>query len=82
MTGRPAATAVSTPAAAPEKDKRKQSFYVPFKILHWLTRESLRQERSMSWLVQRALKIARREIEALPSADGEAGVVADYVDFD
>ena len=49
-------------------DKRKQSFYLPGPMLEWLFAEAARQDRSMSWLIQRALTAAKPEIEKYPSA--------------
>jgi len=51
-------------------DKRKQSLYFPEEMLQEITREANRQDRSYSWIVQRAWKIARDEMAKLPNADG------------
>lgn len=48
-------------------DKRKQSVYIPEAMLSEIKREAERQERSLSWLMQRAWKIARGEIMKTPS---------------
>lgn len=50
-------------------DKRKQSLYFPDDYLEEIKAESLRQDRSMSWLVQKAWEIARETILAFPSAN-------------
>lgn len=47
-------------------DKRKQSVYIPEAMLSEIQREAERQDRSLSWLIQRAWKIARGEIEKTP----------------
>lgn len=47
-------------------DKRKQSLYFPEDMLEELRAEADRQDRSLSWLVQRAWEIARSEIMRLP----------------
>ena len=58
-------------------DKRKQSLYFPEEMLQEIKDEAARLDRSLSWVVQRAWKIARLEIRKLPSvneiaaADGE-----------
>jgi len=50
-------------------DKRKQSLYFPEEYLDEIRQESLRQDRSMSWLVQKAWEIARDTIMQFPSAN-------------
>jgi uncharacterized small protein (TIGR04563 family) len=62
-------------------DKRKQSLYFPEEMLTEIQAEAARQDRSLSWIVQRAWKIARPEILRMPSVnedeeegdDGESG---------
>ena len=48
-------------------DKRKPSVYIPEAMLSEIKRECERQERSLSWIIQRAWKIARGEIMKTPS---------------
>ena len=43
-------------------DKRKQSLYFPEDMLREITGEAARQDRSLSWIVQKAWKLARKEI--------------------
>ena len=50
-------------------DKRKQSLYFPEEYLDEIRAESLRQDRSMSWLVQKAWEISRETIMSFPSAN-------------
>ncbi len=50
-------------------DKRKQSLYFPEQMLDEITREAARQDRSLSWIVQKAWKIARKEIAKYPSVN-------------
>lgn len=50
-------------------DKRKQSLYFPDDYLEEIKKESLRQDRSMSWLVQKAWELSRDRILAFPSAN-------------
>ena len=50
-------------------DKRKQSLYFPEEYLDQIRKESLRQDRSMSWLVQKAWEISRDKIMGFPSAN-------------
>ncbi len=57
------------PPAAPKSDKRKQSLYFPEEMLDEIKQEAVRLDRSLSWIVQRAWKIARLEIKRLPSVD-------------
>jgi uncharacterized small protein (TIGR04563 family) len=49
-----------------KSDKRKQSLYFPETMLQEITSEAQRLDRSLSWVVQRAWKIAREEIKKLP----------------
>jgi uncharacterized small protein (TIGR04563 family) len=53
-------------------EKRKQSLYFPEDILSEIQAEAQRQDRSMSWIVQQAWKIARGEIERFPSMNDVA----------
>jgi len=45
-----------------ETDKRKQSLYFPESMLKEIQSEATRQDRSLSWIMQRAWKIARKAI--------------------
>ena len=54
-------------------DKRKQSLYFPESMLEEIQSESVRLDRSLSWIMQRAWQIARKDIRKLPS-------VNDYLD--
>jgi uncharacterized small protein (TIGR04563 family) len=54
-----------------KSDKRKQSLYFPEDMLSEITAEANRQDRSLSWIVQKAWKIARREIMQYPSVNDE-----------
>ena len=59
-------------------DKRKQSLYFPESMLQEIKDEAARLDRSLSWVVQRAWKMARLEIKKIPSVndidDGEDDV--------
>jgi uncharacterized small protein (TIGR04563 family) len=50
-------------------DSRKQSLYFPEEMLAEIQREANRQDRSLSWIVQQAWKVARSEIRKLPSVN-------------
>lgn len=52
-----------------KSDKRKQSLYFPESMLEEIKEEAARLDRSLSWIVQRAWKLARLEIKRLPSVD-------------
>ena len=52
-----------------QTDNRKQSLYFPEEMLEEIQREAMRQDRSMSWIVQMAWKLARGEIRKLPSVN-------------
>jgi uncharacterized small protein (TIGR04563 family) len=50
-------------------DKRKQSLYFPEEMLREIQDEAARQDRSLSWIVQKAWKIARKDIMKYPSVN-------------
>jgi uncharacterized small protein (TIGR04563 family) len=52
-----------------QTDKRKQSLYFPEDMLKEIQDEATRQDRSMSWVVQMAWKLARNEISRFPSVN-------------
>lgn len=49
-------------------DNRKQSLYFPGDIVERAKAEAVRLDRSLSWVFQKAFKIAEAELNALPSA--------------
>ena len=59
------AVAASAAAAKPATDPRKVSVYLPDTILAELRTEAGRQERSLSWLIQKSWRLAREEIKKL-----------------
>jgi len=48
-------------------DHRKQSLYFPEEMLKEIEVEAQRQDRSLSWIVQQAWKIARADLRKIPS---------------
>ena len=58
-------------------DKRKQSLYFPEDMLKEIQTEAARQDRSLSWIVQKAWKIARVDIRKLPSINELPGTEED-----
>ena len=54
-------------------DKRKQSLYFPEEMLKEIQAEAARQDRSLSWIVQKAWKISRKEIMKYPSVNDFPG---------
>src|SRR3954471_17309019 len=54
-------------------DKRQQSLYFPEDMLREIQEEANRQDRSLSWIVQQAWKIARNEIMRFPSVNDVIG---------
>jgi uncharacterized small protein (TIGR04563 family) len=50
-------------------DKRKQSLYFPADMLAEIQQEAARQDRSMSWIVQKAWIVARNELKKFPSVN-------------
>ncbi len=61
--------AVSKVRGADRSDKRKQSLYFPREMLEEIWAEARRLDRSMSWIVQRAWKLAKPEISKYPSVN-------------
>ncbi|MBI5544729.1 MAG: TIGR04563 family protein [Deltaproteobacteria bacterium] len=57
----------------PGTDKRKQSLYFPEDMLKEIQEEATRQDRSLSWIVQQAWRIARTEIIRFPSVNDVIG---------
>jgi uncharacterized small protein (TIGR04563 family) len=53
----------------PTTDSRKQSLYFPAEMLDEITREANRQDRSLSWIVQQAWRIARIQMKKMPSVN-------------
>ena len=50
-------------------DKRKQSLYFPEDMLEDIRQEANRLDRSLSWIVQRCVRVALPEIRKLPSVN-------------
>jgi uncharacterized small protein (TIGR04563 family) len=55
------------------QDKRKQSLYFPEDMLQEIQEEAKRQDRSLSWIVQKAWKRARTELMKIPSTNAIPG---------
>ena len=55
-----------TPDETEKTDKRKQSLYFNNEMLQEIVSEAARLDRSLSWVVQRAWKIARSHIKKMP----------------
>jgi len=51
----------------------KQSLYFPEAMLDEIQKEAHRLQRSMSWVVQRAWKHARKEIKSVPGSNEPGG---------
>ena len=49
-------------------DKRKQSLYFPEEMLREIQAEATRQDRSLSWIVQKAWRTARLDLAKYPSS--------------
>ena len=47
----------------------RQSLYFPEDMLKQIQEEANRQDRSLSWIVQKAWKIARKEMSRFPSVN-------------
>jgi uncharacterized small protein (TIGR04563 family) len=57
-------------------DKRKQSLYFPEDMLNEIQDEATRQDRSLSWIVQQAWKIAREKVKSFPSVNDSLSGIA------
>lgn len=55
---------------------KKQSLYFPEGMLEEITKEAGRQDRSMSWVIQQAWRLARGEVARLPSVNDVLSVPA------
>ena len=53
----------------PVFEKSKLSLYFPEDVLAEIQEEAARQDRSLSWIVQKAWKIARRDLQQVPGAN-------------
>src|SRR5450432_3751342 len=54
-------------------DKRKQSLYFPDEMLKEIANEAMRQDRSLSWIVQKSWKAARKDLMSMPSVRDQPG---------
>ena len=54
-------------------DKRKQSLYFQVDMLDEIKSEAIRQDRSLSWVIQRAWRIAREDIQEFPGVNDIVG---------
>jgi uncharacterized small protein (TIGR04563 family) len=61
-------------------DKRKQSLYFPEDMLKEIGDEATRQDRSLSWVVQQAWRVARIEIKRIKSVNDTQPKNADDAD--
>lgn len=55
-------------------EKQKQSLYFPEETLREMMREATRLDRSLSWTVQQAWRLARAEVQKFPAMDHRADV--------
>ena len=53
--------------------KQKQSLYFPDEMLREIIREAMRLDRSLSWTVQQAWRVAREELGKYPSPGDRSG---------
>lgn len=50
-------------------DQRKQSLYFPYETLAEIKRQSLRLDRSLSWIVQRCVRYGLERVAAMPAVE-------------
>ncbi len=53
-------------AMVEKNDKRKQSLYFPEEMLQEIQQQATRQDRSLSWIIQQAWRLARARIASIP----------------
>ncbi len=53
--------------------KKKVTLYFSSGILGETQHEAIRQDRSISWIIQAAWRIAREEVRRLPGYSGQSG---------
>ena len=53
--------------------KKKVTLYFNATVLGETQHEAIRQDRSISWIIQAAWRIARDEVRRLPDYSGQAG---------
>jgi uncharacterized small protein (TIGR04563 family) len=53
-------------------DRRKQSLYFPEDMLREIQEEATRQDRSLSWVIQQAWKVARGQLAKVPGINDAA----------
>jgi uncharacterized small protein (TIGR04563 family) len=58
-------------------EKQKQSLYFPDDMLREIMKEATRLDRSLSWTVQQAWRVARAELLKFPVAGAPAGAEPD-----
>ena len=63
-------------------DKQKQSLYFPDDVLREIMREATRLDRSLSWTVQQAWRVAREDVRKLPSVEYGRGAERERRDSD
>jgi len=54
------------------RDRRKQSLYFPEDMLLEIQEEAARQDRSLSWVIQQAWKVARGQLARVPGVNDAA----------
>ena len=58
-------------------DKRKQSLYFPEMMLEEIRAEANRQDRSLSWIVQRTWALARKRVHSFPAVNDNSDSLED-----
>ncbi|RAL23607.1 TIGR04563 family protein [Lujinxingia litoralis] len=49
--------------------KKKMTLYLPEELLNDMRQEALRQDRSLSWIMEAAWKVARERLREMPGVD-------------
>ncbi len=61
------------PSDKPKTDGRKQSLYFPEVMLSEMKNEAHRLNRSLSWVVQRAWRLAKKDVKKIPGVNDAQG---------
>lgn len=67
------ATSATSSDTKGKPDARKQSLYIPEELLSQVKEQAARLDRSVSWVVQRAIRTALPKIAELPSMSDDEG---------
>ena len=71
LTSRPRGVQDSQGAMGQASNKLRQSLYFPEEMLREIQAQATRQDRSLSWIVQQAWRIARAQMARIPGVNDQ-----------